>query len=189
MFYVQQGNVKLTVTSRRGKKAVIAILQRGDFFGEGCLASRSLRKNSATALQLATIARVKRTTLVRIIHHEPAFAKVFIAYLLFRIGRVEDGLADQIFSSSEQRLARILLALSGFGRHSKPVPVLLQVSQETLAEMVGTTRSRVSFFMNRFRKMGLIDYNGTLHVHRALFTFLLEEHSGKKADPSPRRRG
>ena len=175
MFYVQNGNVKLTVASKSGKKAVIAILQHGDFFGEGCLTRQSLWTSTATAIQPSTIARVKRATIGRIIRQEPAFASLFISYLLFRIGRIEDEFVDQIFSSSEKRLARILLLLAGVGLQSKPKPALVKVSQETLAEMVGTTRSRVSYFMNRFRTMGFIDYNGSLRVHKALLTFLLNE--------------
>lgn len=171
MFYIQDGSVKLTVMSKSGKKAVIALLRQGDFFGEGCLVKQSLRLSTATAAQPSTIARVKKAPLARVIQHEPAFAKLFIAYLLFRIGRVEEKLVDQISNSSEMRLAGILLLLAGVGLQSKPTePVTLKVSQETLAEMVGTTRSRVSHFMNRFRKMGLIDYNGSLRVHRALLT-------------------
>lgn len=175
MFYIQNGNVKLTVSSRGGKKAVTAILRRGDFFGEGCLAARSLRKSTATAIRPSAIARVKRATVARIIHQEPAFAKLFISYLLSRIRRIEEELADQIFSSSEKRLARTLLLLANFGMQRKPRPAPVNVDQETLAEMVGTTRSRVSYFMNRFRKRGFIDYNGSLRVHRALLTFLLHE--------------
>jgi CRP/FNR family transcriptional regulator, cyclic AMP receptor protein len=175
MFYVQKGNVKLTVASKRGKKAVIAILRPGDFFGEGCLSRQSLRTSTATAIQSPTIARVTRATIVRIIRQEPAFARRFISYLLFRMERIEEEFVDQIFSSSEKRLARILLVLAGFGLRAKPGPILLKVSQETLAEMVGTTRSRVSYFMNRFRKRGFIDYNGSLLVHKALLTFLLNE--------------
>ena len=175
MFYVQNGNVKLTVASKSGKKAVIAILQHGDFFGEGCLTRQSLWTFTATAIQPSSIARVKRAAIVRIIRQEPAFASLFISYLLFRIGRIEDEFVDQIFSSSEKRLARILLLLAGVGLQSKPKPALVKVSQETLAEMVGTTRSRVSYFMNRFRTMGFIDYNGSLRVHKALLTFLLNE--------------
>jgi CRP/FNR family transcriptional regulator, cyclic AMP receptor protein len=175
MFYIQNGNVKLTVVSKSGKRAVIAILRRGDSFGEGCLTGQSLRKSTATAIQFSTIARVKRATIVRFIRQEPKFAKRFISYLLFRMGQIEEEFVDQIFSSSEKRLARVLLLLAGFGLQSKPEPVLLKVSQETLAEMVGTTRSRVSYFMNRFREKGLIDYNGSLRVHRGLLTFLLSE--------------
>jgi CRP/FNR family cyclic AMP-dependent transcriptional regulator len=175
MFYVQNGNVKLTVESKSGKKAVIAILRHGDFFGEGCLARQSLWTSTAMAIQPSTIARVKRAAIVRIIRREPAFAKLFISYLLFRIGRIEDEFVDQIFSSSEKRLARILLLLAGVGLQSKPKLALVKVNQETLAEMVGTTRSRVSYFMNRFREMGFIDYNGSLRVHKTLLTFLLNE--------------
>src|SRR6201986_2775352 len=141
MFYVQNGNVKLTVASKSGKKAVIAILQHGDFFGEGCLARQSLWTSTATAIQPSTIARVKRAAIVRIIRQEPAFAKRFISYLLFRIGRIEDEFVDQILSSSEKRLARILLLLAGVGLQSNPKLARVNVSQETLAEMVGTTRS------------------------------------------------
>ena len=175
MFYVQNGNVKLTVASKQGKKAVIAVLRRGDLFGEGCLARQSLRVSTATAIQPSTIARIKRATIVRMIRKEPAFAKLLISCLLLRIGRMEEEFVDQICSSSEKRLARVLLKMAGFGLQSKPEPVTVKVTQETLAEMVGTTRSRISYFMNRFRKMGLIDYNGSVRVHAALLTFLLQE--------------
>jgi CRP-like cAMP-binding protein len=175
MFYVHNGNVKLTVASKGGKKAVIAILRQGDFFGEGCLVRQSMRMSSATAIQPSTIARVKRVAILRLIHEDPAFARLFISHLLSRIERIEEDFVDQIFSSSEKRLARILLVLASFGLQSKPEPAILKVSQETLAEMVGTTRSRVSYFMNRFRKMGLIHYNGGLQVHRTMLTFLLHD--------------
>jgi len=175
MFYIQNGNVKLTIASNGGKKAVIAILRQGDFFGEGCLVRQSMRISSATAIQPSRIARVKRVTIVRLIHEDPAFAKLFISHLLSRIERIEEDFVDQIFSFSERRLARILLALASFGLQSKQEPAILKVSQETLAEMVGTTRSRVSYFMNRFRKMGLIHYNGGLQVHRKMLTFLLHD--------------
>jgi len=175
MFYIQNGNVKLTVASKGGKKAVIAILRQGDFFGEGCLVRQSMRMSSAMAIQPSTIARVKRVTIVRLIHEDAAFAKLFISHLLSRIEQIEEDFVDQIFSSSEKRLARILLALVNFGLQSKPEPAILKVSQETLAEMVGTTRSRVSYFMNRFRRMGLIHYNGGLQVHRTMLRFLLHD--------------
>jgi CRP/FNR family transcriptional regulator, cyclic AMP receptor protein len=174
VFYVQCGHVKLTVMSK-GKRAVIGILRQGDLFGEGCLTPKSLRTSTATVIQLSNITRVKRADIARIIHREPAFAKLFITHLLFRIGRVEEGLVDQVCISSERRLARILLLLAGFGMQSNADPDLPKVSQETLAEMVGTTRSRVSHFMNHFREMGFIDYNGNLHVHEGLRTFLLDE--------------
>jgi len=174
MFYVQNGHVKLTVKSTGGKKAVIAILKHGDFFGESCLAEHSLRTSTASAIQSSTVSRVRRATIIRTIQRQPTFAKLFISYLLFRVARFQDEFVDQIFSSSEKRLARILLMLAGFGQQTNPEPVLLKVSQETLAEMVGTTRSRVSFFMNRFRKRGFIDYNGSLRVHKSLRNFLLQ---------------
>ena len=175
MFYVEAGNVKLTVLSKRGKKAVIAIFRQGDFFGEGCLGASSLRMSTAAAVHMATIARVEKATIVRILHEDPVFAKLLIAHLLSRIVRIEEDYLDQLLNSSEKRLARTLLSLANFGTLSKPDPAVLKVSQGTLAEMIGTTRSRVSFFMNRFRKMGLIDYNGSLHVHRALLAYLLHE--------------
>lgn len=174
MFYVESGNVKVTVLSKRGKKAVIAIFRQGDFFGEGCLGIPSLRMSSATAVHLSVITRVDKSTIVRIIHDDPVFARLFIAHLISRVVRIEEDFLDQLFNSSEKRLARTLLLLARFGK-SKPNSAILKVSQGTLAEMIGTTRSRVSFFMNRFRKMGLIDYNGSLQVHRELLTFLLHE--------------
>jgi CRP-like cAMP-binding protein len=161
--------------SKGGKKAVIGILRQGDLFGEGCLTHGSLRTSTATVIQLSNITRVKRADIARMIHREPAFAKLFISHLLFRIGRVEEGLVDQVCITSERRLARILLLLAGFGMQSNADPDLPKVSQETLAEMVGTTRSRVSHFMNHFREMGFIDYNGSLHVHDGLRAFLLDK--------------
>jgi CRP/FNR family transcriptional regulator, cyclic AMP receptor protein len=171
LFYIRSGYVKLTVMSKDGKKAIIAILREGDFFGEGCITKKSLRISSASAIEPCTIARVTRANISRRLH-EPAFAKLLVAHLLLRIERIEEEFVDQIFSSSEKRLARILLLLAGFGKKLRPAPVVLKVSQETLAEMVGTTRSRVSYFMNRFRERGYIDYNGTLEVHPSLLTFL-----------------
>jgi CRP/FNR family transcriptional regulator, cyclic AMP receptor protein len=175
MFYIQDGNVKITVTSRRGKRAVLAILRQGDFFGERCLVRRSLRMSTATAIHQSTIARVKRETIVRIMQQEPAFAKLVISYLLSRIVLVEESFVDQILHSSEKRLARILLLLARSERQSDSKSVVLKMTQQTLAEMVGTTRSRVSFFMNGFRKRGFIHYKGGLRVHRGLFTFALQE--------------
>jgi CRP/FNR family cyclic AMP-dependent transcriptional regulator len=176
IFCVQSGHVKLTVTSKNGKKAVLAILNSGEIFGEECLIRQALRISTATAIAPSTIARVNRAHTVRIIHQEPAFTKLFISHLLLRIERIEEEFVDQIFSSSERRLARILLLLAGSRlRSTTPEPVLLKVSQETLAEMVGTTRSRVSYFMNRFRDLGFIDYSGSLEVHPALLTFLTND--------------
>ena len=175
MFYVEAGRVKLTVLSKRGKKAVIAIFRHGDFFGESCLGAPSSRMSTATAEQLSTIVRVEKAIIVRIIHQDPAFARLFIAHLLSRVARGEEDLLDQLLNSSEQRLARTLMLLANFGTQSKPHTTTLRVSQQTLAEMVGTTRSRVSFFMNRFRKMGLIDYNGSVRVHWAMLNFLLHK--------------
>ncbi|MGB6690844.1 MAG: Crp/Fnr family transcriptional regulator [Terracidiphilus sp.] len=172
LFYIRGGHVKLTVMSKGGKKAVIAVLHGGDFFGEGCLAKQSLRISTATAIEATTIVRVMRADIARIIRREPVFAKLFISHLLFRIGRVEEEFLDQIFNSSERRLARILLLMADFRLNSEPESALLKVSQRTLAEMVGTTRSRVSYFMNSFRSRGFIDYNGSLHVHPALLKFL-----------------
>jgi CRP-like cAMP-binding protein len=174
MFYVQDGNVKLTVVSKQGRKAVIAILGRGDLFGEGCLAQRSLRMSTATAVQRSTILRVRKATIGRVIRQEPAFAKLLIAYLLSRIVRIQEDVVDQLLNSSERRLARVLLLLERCGEHPNSEPALLKVSQGTLAEMVGTTRSRVSYFMNQFRKKGFIHYNGDgLRVQRALLTFFV----------------
>lgn len=174
MFYIETGNVKLTVLSKGGKKAVIAIFRQGDFFGEGCLGTpQPLRMSTATAVHVSKIMRVERATIVRLIRNDPVFARMFIAHLLSRVVRIEEDLLDQLFNSSEKRLARTLLSLTSFGTQSKTHPTILKVSQRTLAEMIGTTRSRVSFFMNRFRNLGLIDYNGRLQVHRELLTFLL----------------
>ena len=175
MFYVESGHVKLTVASKGGRKAVLAILGKGDFFGENCLLRNSRRTTTATALRHSTLARVTKSTLSGIIHREPAFSNRLVLDLLSRIVRIQEDFTDQLLNSSERRLARLLLRLNNFGKPSATDPAALRVSQETLAEMVGTTRSRISHFMNRFREMGLINYNGSLHVHRALRTYLLHE--------------
>ena len=177
MFHIQNGNVKLVVASPHGKKAVIAILGPGDVFGEGCLVNRSLRKSTATAVQLSTISCVKKRTLVRLIHQDPAFAKLFIAYLLSRMVRVEEDFVDRLFNFSEKRLARILLLLTNLGKESGDGTAFPRINQEHLAQMVGTTRSRVSQFMNKFRKMGFVDYHGTgaLTVHRDLLSVVLSD--------------
>jgi CRP-like cAMP-binding protein len=175
MFHIQNGNVKLVVASPRGKQAVIALLGPGDVFGEGCLVNRSLRKSTATAIQHSTIARVKRGTLVHLIHQEPAFAKLMIGYLLSRMVRVEEDFVDRLFNFSDKRLARILLLLTSFGPESRDGTAFPKINQESLAQMVGTTRSRVSHFMNNFRKLGLVDYTskGMLTVHRGLLSGVL----------------
>jgi CRP/FNR family cyclic AMP-dependent transcriptional regulator len=175
LFYIRDGHVKLTVTSKSGKKAIIAILHQGDFFGEGCVTKQSLRISTATAIEAATIVRIMRADIARIIHHESAFAKLFISYLLIRIGRIEEEFLDQMFNLSEKRLARILLLMARSGLHAETEPNLLKVSQSTLAEMVGTTRSRVSYFMNNFRSRGFIDYNGSVRIHPELLTFLTKD--------------
>lgn len=175
VFYIQSGKVKLTVVSTRGKEAVIGVLEQGSFFGEGCLAAQPLRMSTASAVQPSSIIRVGKSTMVRVLHQEPEFAELFTAYLLSRNVRIEEDLVDQLFNSSEKRLARILLLLAHFGKESRPENVIPNVSQETLAAMVGTTRSRVSYFMNRFRKMGFIHYNGGLQVHSALLTVVLRD--------------
>ena len=176
VFYVQSGKVKLTVVSSSGKEAVIGILGRGTFFGEGCLAGQPLRISTACALAPSTVVRVSKPTMVDLLHREPEFAELFTAYLLTRNVRIEEDLVDQLFNSSEKRLARVLLLLAHFGKESKPEAVIPIMTQDTLASMVGTTRSRVSYFMNRFRKMGFIDYDlHGLTVHSSLLTVVLHD--------------
>src|SRR5438445_3136091 len=175
VFYIEKGKVKLTVLSTRGKEAVVAILGSGDFFGEGSLAGQPLRMATATPMTECSILRIKKETMIRMLHDEPAFSELFMSYLLSRNTRIEEDLVDQLFNSSEKRLARILLLLTRFGKEGQHELVVPRISQETLAEMVGTTRSRVSFFMNKFRKLGLIDYNGGLHVHSSLLNIVLHD--------------
>ena len=176
VFFIRTGKVKLTVVSTRGKEAVIGVLDQGSFIGEGCLAGQTVRMSTASTIQPSSIVRVAKSTMIGVLHREPEFAELFTAYLLSRNVRIEEDLVDQLFNSSEKRLARILLLLAHFGKESKPETVIPKVSQETLAAMVGTTRSRVSHFMNRFRTMGFINYNGSgLQVHSALLTVLLRD--------------
>ena len=176
VFYVKSGKVKLTVVSKRGKEAVIAILTEGSFFGESSLAGLPLRMATASTIQPSTIIRMEKSAMVQLLHREPEFAESFLAYLLSRNIRMEADLVDHLFNSSEKRLARLLLLLANFGQESKPIPVVAKVSQETLAEMIGTTRSRVSFFMNRFRRLGFLDYNGGgMHVHSSLVSVVLHD--------------
>jgi CRP-like cAMP-binding protein len=175
VFYIQSGKVKNTVISEQGKEAVVAVLGTGDFFGEGCLAGQALRLAAVAALTECVIAQISKADITRVIHEEPAFAELFISHLLARNSRVEEDLVDQLFNSSEKRLARTLLLLANFGKEGQPEPILAKISQETLAEMIGTTRSRVSRFMNKFRQLGLIDYNGHIEVHRSLLNVVLHE--------------
>ena len=175
VFYIQSGQVKKTVVSEQGKEAVVALLGTGEFFGEGSLAGEILRLGTVTALTKCVIVRISKANITRVIHEEPAFAELFIAHLLARNSRVEEDLVDQLFNSSEKRLARTLLLLANFGKEGRPEPIIAKVSQETLAEMIGTTRSRVSFFMNKFRKLGLIDYNGNIEIHSSLLNVVLRD--------------
>jgi CRP/FNR family transcriptional regulator, cyclic AMP receptor protein len=175
VFYIQTGKVKLTVVSQQGKEAVIAILERGAFFGESCLAGQVIRTATATAVEDSSILRINKEAMICVLHEEPAFGELFMGYLLTHTIRIEEDLVDQLFNSSEKRLARVLLLLAHFGKEGKPETVITKISQETLAEMIGTTRSRVSFFMNKFRKMGFIDYNGELHVHSSLLNVVLHD--------------
>jgi CRP/FNR family cyclic AMP-dependent transcriptional regulator len=154
---------------------VVALLGTGDFFGEGCLAGEGLRLATVSAMTKCVIARMAKAHITRVIHEEPAFAELFISHLLARNSRVEEDLVDQLFNSSEKRLARILLLLANFGKEGRPEPIIAKISQETLAEMIGTTRARVSFFMNKFRKLGLIDYNGQIDVHSSLLNVVLHD--------------
>jgi CRP/FNR family cyclic AMP-dependent transcriptional regulator len=175
IFYIQKGKVKLTVVSKRGKEAVVALLGEGDFFGEGCLAGQPLRMATAVALSTCSIMKLDKPGVVRLLHEEPLFSEMFVAHLLSRNIKIEEDLVDQLFNSSEKRLARVLLLLANFGKEGKPQEVIPKMSQETLAEIVGTTRSRVSFFMNRFRKLGFIEYNGTLRIHSSLLNIILHD--------------
>ena len=175
VFYIQSGKVKITVISEQGKEAVVALLGTDDFFGEGCLTGQPLRLSTVSAMAQCVIVRISKADITGVIHKEPAFAELFIAHLLARNSRVEEDLVDQLFNSSEKRLARTLLLLANFGKEGRPEPVLAKISQETLAEMIGTTRSRVSFFMNKFRELGLIDYNGHIEVHSSLLNVVLHE--------------
>jgi len=175
VFYIQTGKVKLTVVSKNGKEATIGILGDGDFFGEGGLAGQLLRMSSATAMTDCAVLRIDKRAMMEALHREHEFSDMFVAYLLARNIRYEEDLVDQLFNSSEKRLARILLLLAHFGKEGKPETVVPKISQEMLAEMVGTTRSRVSFFMNRFRKLGFIHYNGGLQVHSSLLHIVLHD--------------
>src|SRR5476649_203643 len=175
VFYLQKGRLKLTVLSGQGKEAVVGILEAGQFFGEGCLNGHSLRIATTTAMEDCVITSITKEAMIALLHEEPKFSELFMAYLLTRNSRVEEDLIDQQFNSSEKRLARLLLLLAHFGKEGSPQPILVDISQETLAEMIGTTRSRVCSFMNKFRKLGLISYNGHIEVHNSLLNAVLHE--------------
>jgi len=176
VFYIKTGKVKITVISEQGKEAVVAVLGSDEFCGEGCLAGQTRRMATATTMSECEIMRLEKAAIIRVLHDEPGFSEMFVSHLLARTIRVEEDLVDQLFNSSEKRLARALLLLANFGKDVRPEPVIAKVSQETLAEMIGTTRSRVSFFMNKFRKLGLIDYNGHLEVHSSLLNVVLHDN-------------
>ncbi|HXQ07340.1 MAG TPA: Crp/Fnr family transcriptional regulator [Bradyrhizobium sp.] len=182
VFYLQKGRVKLTVLSEQGKEAVVAILEPGQFFGEGCLNGHPRRIATTTAMEECMVTSITREAMIALLHTEPKFSEMFMAYLLTRNSRVEEDLIDQLFNSSEKRLARLLLLLAHFGKEGSPRPINPSISQETLAEMIGTTRSRVSFFMNKFRKLGLISYNGKIEVHNSLLSAVLHDKPELRRD-------
>jgi CRP/FNR family cyclic AMP-dependent transcriptional regulator len=175
VFYIQRGKVKIVVTSEQGKEAVVGILGVDEFLGEGCLIGQPLRLATATAMTESTVMRVEKAEMVRVLHEEPGFGEMFTAHLLTRKSRVEEDLVDQLFNSSEKRLARTLLLLANFGKEGRPEPITTKISQEMLAEIIGTTRPRVNFFMNKFRKLGFIEYNGDLAVHSSLLSVVLRD--------------
>jgi CRP-like cAMP-binding protein len=173
VFYIQKGRVKVVVISEQGKEAVVGILEPGQFFGEGCMNGHSLRIATTTAMEECLVTAITKTAMLAVLHDQPKFSELFMAYLLTRNSRIEEDLIDQLFNSSEKRLARLLLLLANFGKEGNPQPISPNISQETLAEMIGTTRSRVSFFMNKFRKLGLISYNGKIEVNSSLLNAVL----------------
>ncbi len=175
IFYIKEGKVKLTVLSQQGKEAVVAILRDGDFFGEGCLAGQQVRMATAVAISECSVMKLEKAVVLGLLHEEPSFSDLFAAHLLSRNIRLEEDLVDQLFNSTEKRLARVLLLLANFGKEGAPQTVIPKISQETLAGIVGTTRSRVSFFMNRFRKLGFIEYNGSLKIHSSLLNVVLHD--------------
>jgi CRP/FNR family cyclic AMP-dependent transcriptional regulator len=175
VFYIQKGKIKVTVLSDQGKEAIVAILPEGNFFGENCLTGLPLRIATVTTMTESVIMRLEKTAIMRVLHEEPQFSEKFLTHLLARNVRVEADLVDQLFNSSEKRLARLLLLMANFGKEGKPVEVIANIDQTTLAEMVGTTRSRVNHFMNKFRQMGFIEYNGTMKVHSSLLNVILHD--------------
>lgn len=189
VFYIQKGRVKVVVLSERGKEAVIGILEPGQFFGEGCLHGQPFRISTTTALEDCVVSAITKTAMLAVLHSQPKFAEFFISYLLSRNTRIEEDLIDQLFNSSEKRLARLLLMLANFGKDGTPQPIKVRVNQETLAEMIGTTRSRVSFFMNKFRKLGFISYNGEIKVHNSLLNAVLHDTPHIRRDHPGVQRG
>lgn len=175
VFYIKRGKVKVTVLSKQGKEAVVALLGADEFLGEGCLTGQPKRLATATAMTECVTMRVAKSEILQVLKDEPAFSAMFISHILARNARIEEDLVDQLFNSTEKRLARLLLLLANFGNEGKPEPIIAKISQETLAEMIGTTRSRVSHFMNKFRDLGFIDYNGHLEVHSSLLSVVLTE--------------
>jgi CRP-like cAMP-binding protein len=185
IFYIQSGKVKVTVVSQQGKEAVVGLLESAQFFGEGCLNGQAVRVGTAKAMEECVITVITRKAMLAALRREPKFSELFVTYLVTRSNRVEEDLIDQLFNSSEKRLARLLLVLSNFGKAGKPTPIDASINQGTLAEMIGTTRSRVSFFLNKFRKLGLIDYNGKIQVHRSLLNAVLYEKPHLERDEKP----
>jgi CRP/FNR family cyclic AMP-dependent transcriptional regulator len=183
VFYIKTGKIKVTVVSKQGKEAVVAILGADQFLGEGCLIGQPKRLATATAMTDCVTMCVDKTEIVRVLRDEPTFSRMFVSHILARNARVEEDLVDQLFNSTEKRLARVLLLMANFGKDGRPEPVIAKISQETLAEMIGTTRSRVSYFMNKFRQLGFIDYNGHLEVHSSLLSVVLEEHPNTVETP------
>jgi CRP-like cAMP-binding protein len=189
VFYIQKGKVKLTVLSEQGKEAVVAILEPGHFFGEGCLNGHKMRISTTTAMEDCLITSITKAAMISALHDEPKFSELFMGHLLTRNSRIEEDLIDQLFNSSEKRLARLLLLLANFGKDGKPTPIDASINQATLAEMIGTTRPRVSFFLNKFRKLGLISYNGKLEVHRSLLNAVLFEKPELERGEEPSDQG
>lgn len=183
VFYIKSGRIKVTVVSKQGKEAVVAILGAGEFLGEGCLIGQTRRLATATAITECVAMRVDKAEILRVLRDEPAFSQMFITYVLARNARVEADLVDQLFNSTEKRLARVLLILANFGKQGQPEPITTTINQEMLAEMIGSTRSRVSHFMNNFRKMGFIEYNGHLEVHSSLLSVVLNERPDNVKSP------
>jgi CRP/FNR family transcriptional regulator, cyclic AMP receptor protein len=185
VIYIKKGKVKVTVVSKQGKEAVVAILGTDQFLGEGCLIGQPKRLATATAMTDCVTMRVEKAEILQVLQDEPAFSKMFISHILARNARVEEDLVDQLFNSTEKRLARVLLLLANFGKEGRPEPIVAKISQETLAEMIGTTRSRVSYFMNKFRQMGFIDYNGHLEIHSSLLSVVLNDTKSRAITAPP----